>query len=93
MGLAGQVPPIRLTLAPLLATSAGREYVLRVPGIAQSSLSSGELADVLNWVLQDLSAPLSARKIAPVSAAEVERFRHQPLMDVQNARAKLISTP
>jgi hypothetical protein len=66
---------------------------LRVPGIAQSSLSSGELAAVLNWVLRDLSAPLGARKITPVSAAEVERFRRQPLMDVQIERAKLVSTP
>jgi mono/diheme cytochrome c family protein len=93
MGLAGQVPPIRLTLAPLLATSAGREYVLRVPGVAQSSLSSSELAAVLNWVLRDLNAPLGARKITPVSAAEVERFRRRPLMNVQIARAKLVSTP
>jgi len=92
MGLAGQVPPIRLTLAPLLATSAGREYVLRVPGVAQSSLSSSELADVLNWILRDLSSPTVTRKIPPLSATEVEQFRQQPLLNVQAARVKLLST-
>jgi hypothetical protein len=91
MGLAGQVPPIRLTLAPLLATSAGREYVLRVPGVAQSNLSSRELADVLNWLLRDMSASKAARTIAPVSEAEVARYRREPLLDVQSARARLIS--
>ena len=92
MGLAGQVPPIRLTIAPLLATPAGREYVLRVPGVAQSSLSSSELADVLNWILRDLSTPGVTRKISPLSATEVERFRQQPLLNVQAARVKLLST-
>jgi mono/diheme cytochrome c family protein len=93
MGLAGHVPPIRLTLRPLLATTAGREFVLRVPGIAQSSLSSRELADVLNWLVRDLTASNGARAVAPLSAAEVERFRDQPLLDVQVARARLISAP
>jgi mono/diheme cytochrome c family protein len=92
MGLAGQVPPIRLTLVPLLATSAGREYVLRVPGIAQSNLSSRELADVLNWLLRDFSASSAARTVTPVTAAEVARFRGEPWLDVQGARAKLIVT-
>jgi hypothetical protein len=92
MGLTGQVPPIRLTLAPLLATPGGREYVLRVPGVAQSNLSSRELADVLNWLLRDMSASKTARALAPVSEAEVARYRREPLLDVQSARAKLIST-
>jgi mono/diheme cytochrome c family protein len=99
MGLAGHVPPIRLTLKPLLATAAGREFVLRVPGVAQSSLSSRELADVLNWLVRDftaerdLTASRGAQVVAPLSAAEVERFRGKPLLDVQGARAQLISTP
>jgi len=87
MGLEGHVPPIRLTLAPLLATAAGREYVLRVPGIAQSSLTSHELADVLNWLLRDLSVASKSRVVAPLSASEVARFRDRPWLDVQSARA------
>ena len=87
MGLEGHVPPIRLTLAPLLATAAGREYVLRVPGIAQSSLTSHELADVLNWLLHNLSVASTARVVAPLSPSEVARFRDRPWLDVQRARS------
>jgi hypothetical protein len=89
MGLAGQVPAIRVTLAPILSTAAGREYVLRVPGIAQSSLASRELAEVLNWITREYSAPAALQRIAPFEAAEVERLRQQPLLDVSAARARL----
>lgn len=73
----------RITLSLiLLALAAG--------ATAQSSLSSQELAEVLNWLLRDLSPAEVAKSIAPVNAAEVERYCRIPLLDVQDARAKLL---
>jgi mono/diheme cytochrome c family protein len=82
MGQAGKVPPIRSTLAQILAARGGREYVLRVPGVAQSSLGSRDLAGVLNWLVNEYAAPTAGlcskcRQRAPGSGAADEQCRPQ----------------
>jgi len=39
-----------------MRTPAGRNYVLRVPGAANSVLSDEQLAAVLNWLVQSFDA-------------------------------------
>ena len=47
-GESGRVPSVRGTLVPFSMAAAGREFVLRVPGVAQSPLTDAEVAAVLN---------------------------------------------
>src|SRR6202789_252536 len=49
-GVPGKVPPLAHALGLYMKTPAGRNYVLRVPGAANSALSDSELAAVLNWL-------------------------------------------
>jgi mono/diheme cytochrome c family protein len=80
-GVPGVVPPLT-GLAPFLATAAGRAYLVRVPGVAQSSLHDERLAAVLNWVLREMS------DAAPdYDAREVHALRADPLRDARAERA------
>jgi mono/diheme cytochrome c family protein len=79
------VPSLR-NLTPLLALPRGREYLVRVPGVAQAPLSPSRLARLLNWVLAEYSGlDLQPR----FSAAEVEALRASPLRDPKGFRAAL----
>jgi len=84
-GVPGMVPSL-LELAPLLEHARGREYLVRVPGVAQAPLSDARIARLLNWVLENYS---SLRLDPPFEAGEVARFRSSPLRDPVGFRAGL----
>jgi hypothetical protein len=89
-GESGRVPSVRGTLVPFSMISAGREFVLRVPGVAQSPLTDAEVAAVLNWMARNLSdAPVPAG-FSDYSAGEVRTVRGRPLAQVSAARQKLL---
>jgi mono/diheme cytochrome c family protein len=86
-GTPGLVPSLR-ELAPLLALPGGREYLVRVPGVAQAPLSPDRIARLLNWVL----AQYSGLAVEPrYSAEEVEVLRRSPLRDPIGFRAALVA--
>jgi mono/diheme cytochrome c family protein len=78
----GFVPTLH-GLEPLLTAPAGRDYLARVPGVAQAPLSDERLARLLNWVLVRFS---DARVEPPYTAAEVGRLRASPLRDPAASR-------
>ncbi len=78
--------PSLLELAPLLEHARGREYLVRVPGVAQAPLSDARIARLLNWVLENYS---NLRPEPPFDAAEVASFRSAPLRDPVGFRAGL----
>ena len=55
-GVPERVPSIRATLLPFARMAEGRQFLVQVPGAAQSTLSNGELAALLNWMIENLSA-------------------------------------
>jgi mono/diheme cytochrome c family protein len=90
-GLEGQVPSLRGTLSRISNGALGRDYVLRVPGVTQSSLTSAELAEVLNWAIYEFSDAAAAKATRPFTAAEVESARSKPLLEINATRAKVVS--
>jgi mono/diheme cytochrome c family protein len=90
-GEPGRVPSVRDTLVPLASKPAGRRFLIQVPGSAQSRLSDAELADVLNWMVDHLSALPAARPVAKFTAAEVAAYRHTPLVAVKQERRRLLA--
>ena len=79
-GVPGKVPPLAVTLGRFMRTPEGRNYLLRVPGAANSALSDAQLAAVLNWLAARYGAPHEPRP-QPFTTAEVARARHVPLAD------------
>ncbi len=50
-GSIGGVPDLRDTMGLFLGVPGGREFLVRVPGSAQSPLTNARLAEVLNWMI------------------------------------------
>jgi hypothetical protein len=89
-GEPGHVPSVRNTLTPLASTPEGRRFLVQVPGSAQSKLSDAELAEVLNWMLDNLSAQPKPHELKRFTAAEVAQYRHTPLVAVSAVRKRLV---
>jgi hypothetical protein len=88
-GSPGAVPAIDGVLAKFLAVEGGREYLVRVPGSALSTLDDRQLADLLNWMIQRFGPDDEARQAIPYTAVEVARLR-TPLVDVAGVRGRLL---
>lgn len=92
-GSPGRVPSVRQTLPVLSASAAGRRFLVQVPGAAQSPLSDLELAQVLSWMIRNLSDWPVSSDFRDFSAEEVARYRKTPLVDVRGTRAQLLAAP
>lgn len=89
-GLEGKVPTMRGTLARIARTPEGRAYVMRVPGVTQSTLSAAELAEVLNWTLAEFSDAQALRAVKLFSAEEVAAYKRRPLLEVVATREAVL---
>jgi hypothetical protein len=90
-GAPGRVPSLRHSLLPLSLRTAGRRYLVQVPGASQSALSGAELAQLLNWMVRHLSAQPLPPDFTDFTAAEVARYRTTPLVKVRETRARLLN--
>jgi len=91
-GQPGRVPSIRRSLVLFSSLPDGREYVVRVPGVAQSPLSNEDTAALLNWMARNLSDLKVTARFADYSAAEIQGLRDRPLVTVSATRARLLRT-
>ena len=90
-GVPGKIPPLAGALARFMRTPEGRDYVLRVPGAANSALADAQLAAVLNWLAERYRAPEEPR-VAPFTVEEIARVRHTPLTNVLATRREVIGS-
>src|SRR5262249_50210887 len=88
-GVVDGAPPFGPYVGKFVNADAGREYLLRVPGVTQSELDDARTAELLNWLVHEFAAP-SAGDFVPFSAAEVAAHRRMTLIDVGTARARLL---
>jgi len=82
--------PVLTEMGRLQALPGGREYLVRVPGVAQAPLSDARLAALLNWLITELGTGGAS---PPYDAAEVGTLRAAPLRDPIAARAALVAPP
>jgi len=89
-GAPGAVPDLRGSLGRFLGVPGGREYLVRVPGAAQSSLSDERLAALLDWMIREFGPAEAAAQLEPYRAEEVARWRADPYVEVQTVRRDLL---
>jgi len=89
-GVPGKVPPLAHALGRYMRTPAGRNYILRVPGAANSVLTDAQLAGVLNWLAQTFDAQELSSDVPLFTAAEVTSLRHSPLPSVLATRREVV---
>jgi mono/diheme cytochrome c family protein len=88
-GVPGRIPPLAGSVGLFMRIPDGRDYVLRVPGAANSALPDAQLAAVLNWLAESYGAPGAPRPV-PFTVDEVTRVRRRPLADVQSRRREVV---
>ncbi|MGB5813408.1 MAG: hypothetical protein WBG86_22930 [Polyangiales bacterium] len=77
-------------IAGLPSDLAVRQYLIRVPGVAQAPLSDARLARLMNWVVHRFTGgPL----LPPYSEEEVAALRAHPFLDPLAARTPLAVPP
>jgi mono/diheme cytochrome c family protein len=91
-GVPGRVPSIRTTLLPFARMPAGRQFLVQVPGSAQSTLSNAQLAELLNWMIENLSTEPSRNDYKRFTEEEVAGFRQHALIEVRATRERLLAT-
>jgi mono/diheme cytochrome c family protein len=90
-GSEGTAPSLAGTVARFLTVPGGREYLGRVPGVATSPLSNGDLAEVVNWMLWRFDREHLPAGFQPYTADEMGRLRTAPLrMEATQMRAALL---
>jgi hypothetical protein len=89
-GLPGGAPSFRGQVGKFLSVPGGREYLIRVPGTAQSELSNARIAALLNWIVQEFSPGEVPPDFTPYTAEEVARRRQPPLTEVERVRHDLL---
>ena len=93
VGLPGRVPSLRGTFARLAQNPDGRSYVLRVPGVTQSTLEPARLAEVFNWAILAFGDGAQPPQVPPFTAAEVAAARERPLLEVSATRERVLNGP
>ena len=88
-GSPGHVPSVRATLGPLAADREGRRFLVEVPGVAQSPLSNAAVAELLNWMVRNLT--VEPAEFVEFTPQEVARYRAQRLTTVYATRAQILS--
>ena len=87
---ARQVPDLRNQMGRFLSVPGGREFLVQVPGSAQTALNDADLARLLNWMLLRFSAAQLPANFQPYTAAEIGALRRQPLAQVSEVRSELL---
>ncbi len=84
-------PGIAGTVAKFLLVPGGREYLIRVPGVATSPLSDTNLAEVMNWMLWRFDKEHLPASFQPYTAAEIAPLRARPLrLEASQMRSSLL---
>ena len=89
-GAAHRVPSLRETLPQFMKVAGGREYLVHVPGVANSQLSAAAMAEVMNWCSQRFAPDLVSAGWAPYTAEEIAAARRTPQLAIKHMRHRLI---
>lgn len=78
-GTPGHVPRLAGFVGLYTHLAQGRDYLMRVPGVARATLDDARLAGVLNWVLVNYGAGQVSPGFPAFTPAEVGAARRRPL--------------
>jgi hypothetical protein len=84
------VPSLKGFMGKFLRVPGGREFLIQVPGAAQSTLNSAQLAEMTNWMLTTFDPESMTADFLPYSTLEVEALRSKKLIAVGAVRAALV---
>ena len=90
-GLDPDVPRMTGFVGNFLHSQAGREFVIRVPGVATAALNDADLAELVNWLLVTFSPNELPAGFEPYTAEEVAALRTDVEQQPQAVRARILA--
>lgn len=90
VGFPARVPRMNDFVGYFMHSDAGREFLIRVPGVATSSLPDDELTELMNWLLLTYSADQLPADFEPFTVAEVAKLRTDPEGDPEATRKRIL---
>ena len=88
---AGGIPALQDLVGYFAADDDGRTYLLHVPGVVGSSLSNGEIAAVMNYVMERWAGRSMPPNFVPFTEAEVTERRAIPVPNVVDYRRAVVA--
>jgi len=89
VGRPPDIPTLTGQIGYLLQIPGGREYLIQVPGASNAPLSDGDLAGVLNYIVQTYAGDSMPERFVPYTEAEVTRYRADAPIDIDAIRHRL----
>lgn len=89
-GTPGRVPRLKNFLGFYLHSEEGREFAIRVPGVASAGLPNDELAELMNWILITYSANELPDNFYPYTAEEIGAQRRNMETDPEKRRIEVL---
>ncbi|MGA7869476.1 MAG: cytochrome c [Candidatus Binatus sp.] len=89
-GIPGTAPSLR-GAADFLRVPGGRQYLIEVPGVAQSALDDAQVAAVMNWIIESFSADRIPAGFRPYTREEVAKTRATRLTEIKEVRLRLVN--
>jgi len=89
-GVPHKVPVLNGSMGRYLKVDGGREFLMRVPGVANSQLSDGALTAVMNLCIDKFADGGRGTDFKPYTVAEVAAARRHPLLSVSRTRRELL---
>jgi len=89
-GVPGKIPPLAHSLGRFMRMPAGRNYVLRVPGAANSALSDATIGGGAELARPGIQFRRAHPDVPMFTAAEVTALRHSPLASVLATRHEVV---
>lgn len=71
----------------ILQADNGRDFLIRVPGVAMAPIGDLELTQLMNWLVEPYAADLNSFSYYTVE--EVNTLRNRPLINIKSARSEL----
>jgi len=91
VGFSGRVPRMKDFAGYFLHSTAGREFLIRVPGVSTASLPDDEIAELINWLLTTYSTAQLPQDFTPFTETEVARLRASPEGDPEATRRIILN--
>lgn len=87
----GDIPDFRNSVGAFARDDDGRTYLVHVPGVVNSGLSSAEIAAVMNFVLMKWGDSSRDGAVSPFTVEEVTKRLAMPVPDIVGLRRQIVS--
>lgn len=91
VGVPDRVPRMKEFVGYFLYSKAGREFLIRVPGVSTASLPDDQIAELMNWIIMTYSVQQMPEEFVPYTEAEVAGLRKKPESDPASTRQAILA--